>query len=517
MRFFKQLIFINVALILLITACHKKETIHDPQILSFSPASGAKDTVVTIQGYFSTDGTPVVKFGGVTATDIVSASGTEIKVKVPQDSVAGEVKITVTIAGKELVSDEFFTVEPNTWMKTFGSAPKGDETAKGVISTADGGYIFLSQIYIYIPGENTGDVTEWKGYNDMWLLKVDRKGNKQWVKTIGGSGMDEAGGITKCTDGGFAIVGTTEKSSTGDVVGQVSNYSMRVIKLDPNGSIVWNKEVAGTNGRTSGYAIDATSDGGFIAVGSFTDNANPYDDMFIVKLDGNGNILWSKTVSESRGSIESALAVTLTPDGSYVVVGQTETSKKDFMAVKLSATGDVIWQKTMGGSADEGATCVTTAPDGGYIVAGYTYSNDGDVSGNHGDGDIWTVKLDENGNTVWKKTFGGSGKDWAYGITESVDNQLAVVATTYSNNSGDVVKNNGAADVWLIKFAPDGKLTGQQLLGKNEYDNGYGITTSPGGGYVIAAGTSYTDLVWAGGIYSGTGKNVLAIKTNEPR
>jgi len=118
-----------------------------------------------------------------------------------------------------------------------------------------------------------------------------------------------------------------------------------------------------------------------------------------------------------------------------------------------AAAPSIEWQKCLGGSGGEVAFDIRQTSDGGYVVAGYTNSNDGDVSGNHGGNDAWVVKLNALGATQWKKCLGGSGGDCAYDIQQTIDRGYIVAGYTESND-GDVSGNHGNDDVWVVKLAP---------------------------------------------------------------
>lgn len=134
----------------------------------------------------------------------------------------------------------------------------------------------------------------------------------------------------------------------------------------------------------------------------------------------------------------------------------------DFWIVKLNNIGDIEWQKSYGGSGWEEAFAVQQTADGGYIVAGESPSNDGDVIGNHGSWDYWVIKLDGSGNLEWQKSLGGSGYDAAHSIQQTSDGGY-IIAGRSSSNDGDVTGNHGSFDFWIVKLAGDGTSTGDIL------------------------------------------------------
>src|ERR1700759_5528987 len=132
------------------------------------------------------------------------------------------------------------------------------------------------------------------------------------------------------------------------------------------------------------------------------------------------SIQWETSLGGS--DIDGASSVEPTFDGGYIIAAYSSSKDGqvtgnhgglDYWIGKLDANGKLIWQKSFGGSNDDEPACILQTPDSGYIVAGYTYSNDGDVSGYHGDEDYWVIKLDQEGNLQWQKCYGGSNNDEA--------------------------------------------------------------------------------------------------------
>lgn len=151
---------------------------------------------------------------------------------------------------------------------------------------------------------------------------------------------------------------------------------------------------------------------------------------------------------------DRAYAATQSLDGTFVLAGNTENigsdrGKLDAWVLKLDKGGGIIWQKTFGGSANEGASSVALTQDGGYIIAGYTYSTDDDVVGNHGDADAWVLKLDKDGNKQWQKTLGGSSGDEGNVMLQRTKGGYVMVGNTGSND-GDVFGQHGAGDAWVV-------------------------------------------------------------------
>lgn len=313
-----------------------------------------------------------------------------------------------------------FCQAPNIeWQRASGGT--SDDYPTKVQQTTDGGYIMGG-----ITFSSDGDVTGSHGLFEFWIVKLNNNGTLAWQKTLGGSGSDLCYGIQQTTDGGYIAVGWSN-SNDGDVGGNHGNYDYWVVKLDNSGSIQWEKNLGGTS-LDQALDVSQTSDGGYIVVGNSHSNNgdvggnNGNSDFWVVKLDSTGTIVWEKNYGGSDS--EMARSVQQTPDGGYIVAGYTTSNDidvsgnhgaEDFWVIKLSASGVLQWQKTLGGSGEDQAFNVGQTSDGKYLVTGYSNSTDGDITSNHGMKDFWVVKLDTNGSILWQKTYGGSNEDWGYG------------------------------------------------------------------------------------------------------
>ena len=295
------------------------------------------------------------------------------------------------------------------WQKTYGGS--GAESAKAIATTPDGGYIVVG-----LTGSKDGDVSGNHGTNDFWVVKLDRDGNIIWQRTLGGSNLDLAQDVAVTPDGGYIVVGWT-RSNDGDVSGNHGMDDVWVVKLDKDGNVIWKKTYGGSD-EDYAFSIIATKDGGYIFAG------------------------WTRSNDGDVSNNHSPMWWT------------------DVWVVKIDKDGNIIWEKTYGGSDDDGASAIIAAPGGGYIVAGWTESNDGDVSENHGKVDVWILKLDEDVNMIWQKTLGGSNDDIAYSIAATSDGGYIVVGDTGSND-GDVsgwhegytsYDNSPSPDFWIIKL-----------------------------------------------------------------
>ena len=316
----------------------------------------------------------------------------------------------------------------------------------------------------------------------------------QFNKTFGGSADDAAASVVASPDGGYVMAGYTN-SNNGDVSGNHGSTDAWIVKLDKHGEMLWQRALGGSSNDAANH-ITATSDGGYIITGYTDSNDGDVSgnhgarDAWIVKLNREGNIIWQRALGGSAG--DGANSITTTTDGGYILTGSTESNDGDVSGqhggfdawiVKLDREGNILWQKTLGGSESDGASSVIATIDHGYIIAGSTESNDGDVSGNHGDGssDVWVVKLDREGNLLWQKTLGGSDTEGASSIIPTIDHNYIIAGTTQSDN-GDVSVQHGVGDVWVVKIDGSGNIMWEKTLGGAAFQVAIYITTDWNGG-----------------------------------
>jgi hypothetical protein len=390
------------------------------------------------------------------------------------------------------------------WQKCLGGTD--NDEALSIRQTSDSGYIIAG-----VSSSNNGDVSGHHGstFNyDCWVIKTSPTGSIQWQVSLGGTKTEYVYSIQQTTDGGYILAAYTQ-STDGDVSGNhgTAPYNdVWIVKLSPVGSIQWKKCIGGTQ-EDQCSAIHQTYDGGYIVAGSSSSNNGDVSgnhgggDCWIVKLSSSGNIIWQKCLGGS--SYESARDIRPTSDSGYILVGRTQsndgdvsgnhsTAATDFWLVKLSNSGNVQWQKCLGGNGDDGAHSVLQTTDGGYIVAGYTLSNDGDVVGHHGLADIWVIKLSTIGDLQWQKCLGGSkseGFDIINSILQNSDGSYIVAGQTHSLD-GDVSGKRGGIDAWVVKLSPTGAILWQKCFGGTGVSGAMNIQHTFDGAYVFAGGTN---------------------------
>jgi hypothetical protein len=373
------------------------------------------------------------------------------------------------------------------WQKSYGGS--NSETLTSIKQTSDGGYIFTGSTRSV-----DGDITNPKGNEDVWVVKLDQTGNIQWQKNYGGTNPDYGKSVEQTTDGGYIIAAATQ-STNGDVAFHYGNSGddFWLLKLDSMGNLQWQKTFGGNN-QDLVYKVKQTPDLGYVLAGATTSpdgnvtNPNGTQDSWVVKTDQYGNLQWQKTYGGT--SYEHIFDIKLTPDGGYITVGNTTSQNgdittfygnTDFWVTKLDSVGNLQWQKSFGGSGLDTATFVENTPDGGYIVGGHTESADGNVTFLRGIFDAWLIKLDASGNMEWQKTYGSSGLDYAHSLKVTPDGSYILLGTN-STNDYDVTGNHGSWDYWLVKFAAKEEQLNTQ---ENSIKNNISIYPNPAKDFVM--------------------------------
>jgi len=264
-------------------------------------------------------------------------------------------------------------------------------------------------------------------------VRITGDPQSQWIKTYSGTAYDYANSIQQTSDGGYIVAGYTNSTWGKD--------NAWVLKLDGNGNVQWQKTYGGTGGDVA-YSIQQTSDGGYIMAGTTPFGAGS-GDAWVLKLDGNGNVLWQKTYGGGEGS-DGASSIQQTFDGGYIVAGTTDSfgaGTSDICLLRLDSDGNVQWQKTYGGAERDYANSIQQTSDDGYIVAGHTYSFGA------GYGDAWVLKLNGNGdinNCSIVKTSDAQGSDSQAIVLDTnvtgVDSYVSAETTTaFVGNTNAVV------------------------------------------------------------------------------
>ncbi|MCX7908456.1 MAG: T9SS type A sorting domain-containing protein, partial [Ignavibacteria bacterium] len=326
----------------------------------------------------------------------------------------------------------------------------------------------------------------------------------EWQKCLGGSGYDYANSIQQTTDGGYIVAGSSN-SNNKDLSGNQGSYDFWIVKLSSTGTIEWKQCLGGSNVEEAN-SIQQTSDGGYVVAGYTLSNDghvsgnHGLSDFWVVKLTSTGAAQWMKCLGGS--SADEAYSIQQTTDGGYIVVGRTYSNDgqvsgnhgaDDCWIVKLSSMGDLEWEVCLGGTGDEIAYSIQQTIDGGYILAGTTYSNDGNVGGNHGSCDYWVAKLSPTAEIQWQKCLGGSASDEARSIIQTNDGGY-LVAGWANSNDGDVTNHHGGiSDFWVVKLTPTGAIQWQKCLGGSGIDYGRSILQTNDNGFIVTGSALSND------------------------
>lgn len=417
-------------------------------------------------------------------------------------------KKTITLLTLLLNTVVIYAQDPSIlWQRTIGGS--GDETLYSIKQTPDGGYIVGGASGSDISGDKT-DASN--GFFDIWIVKADAEGNIEWQNSIGGNALDDLHSIELTPDGGFIACG----ESTSDISGDKTENSRGlddywIVKLDASGNVEWDKTIGGSDSesfpqiRVSNDSYLISGDSWSNISGDKTENAIGEDDYWLLKLDLSGNIIWQKTIGGS--SYDSFSTMALTHDGGCILGGysdsnisgnKTENSKGgyDFWIVKLDSSGDIVWDKTIGGSGTDVLNSIVQTLDNGFLLSGRSSSDiSGDKTENsEGESDFWIVKLASNGTIEWQNTIGGNDIDQAYSANQTSDGGYIIGGFSRSTISGDKTENGqGNFDCWLVKINNVGIIEWQNTIGGSEIDGITSVMQSSDGSYILG-GNSQSNI-----------------------
>jgi len=343
------------------------------------------------------------------------------------------------------------------WTRTFGGADV--DWGWAVEQTADGGFVFAGE---------TGSFGS--GSFDAWLIKTDADGNEQWNAIFGGAAKDGARAVRQTADGGFVLAGYVDSLG-------YPGHDFWLIKTDSSGAEEWNS-VFGGAGSDAAFAVEQTSDGGFIMAGytgSF--GAGAYD-VWLVKADSSGNEEWNATFGGTE--TDRGTSVSETSDGGFIVTGQTASfgsGAYDVWLIKTDSAGQEEWNTTFGGRYSDWGGSVRQTTDGGYIISGDT------ASFGPGGFDMWLIKTDAGGSEEWSEIFGTADADeTAYSVRQTEEGGFIVAGYGVSHQTK-------VGDVIVIETDSTGTKRWDEHYGGVDNDWGFSIDQTSDGGFVIGAYT----------------------------
>jgi hypothetical protein len=392
-----------------------------------------------------------------------------------------------------LLSNSLYCVygQEIVWQKCYGGSDQ--DFGIGTFQTSDHGFMLFSIIK-----SNDGDIIVNHGEYDVWAIKIDSTGEIEWQNSCCSENYEVVYSVIQTADGGFALCGWVANETD-------PNYNYWILKMNREAEMEWQSSFGGS-GYDIATSIAQTLDGGYIVTGysgsvdGDVSGNHGLDDYWVVKIDSSGLLQWEKSFGGSGDDrCENIICL---PDSNYAMCGFSSSNNGDvsgnhgdydFWFVKINGSGDILWQKTYGGSnEDSNITEVLYLEDQGFLITGRTRSDNGDVTFNHGDQDIWIIKTDSIGEIEWQKTYGGSGYDASGGIIRTIDSGYLHSATTRSVD-GDITHSFGSNDIWIMKINNTGDLEWQKSIGGSEFDVSGSILQISGQRFILAGSTSSND------------------------
>jgi predicted secreted protein len=340
------------------------------------------------------------------------------------------------------------------WSHAFGGAK--NEAAYSMTKTADGGYVLA------------GSTTSFgAGLSDFWVVKTDSSGAMKWNRTYGGTEDDVASAIINVGDG-FAILGLSSSFGAG-------GFDYWLVRVDSDGNILWNKTYGGA-ADDFGTSVIQTSDGGYALTGWTNSFGSGGEDIWLVKTDVYGNIVWNKTYGSNYN--DEGHGLVQTGDGGYIIAGDTALSSdnEDAWLLKVDSNGNMLWNRTFGGPALDTFLSIAQLSDSSFALSGYT------ASYGSGSNDAWLIKTDSKGTLQWNKTYGGPNDDQAYALINAEDGGFALGGQA----TVDTQKN-----YWLAKTDSSGNMQWNIKNNATMNNFAYSLVQAKDNGYVLS-GTAKT-------------------------
>ncbi len=299
------------------------------------------------------------------------------------------------------------------WTKSFNRS-NGSKEGRCIIKANDGGFVLV--------GANTGFLPQDQG--GVHLLKTDSLGNTVWGYTMGVNGnVGNAG--EKTDDRGYIVAATAQNS-----INSINGLDAYIFKTDSFGNVVWQRLYGGT-GPDGAESVQQTFDGGYIFVGTTKSFGSSSGDVYLVKLTSTGNVVWSNVYGGSGQ--ENGNFVRQTNDHGYIIVGTSYSfgaGNGDIYLIKTDSIGNIIWNMAYGGSGKDEGLSVMQLPDGGYVLTGKT------ASYGAGSDDALLLRIDSIGNLIWSKTYGSTGMDAGSSLSMTMDEGFVIVGSSGFSGGG---------------------------------------------------------------------------------
>lgn len=365
-----------------------------------------------------------------------------------------KMKVIILMIASALIN--FCSYSQITFEKTYGGT--GSDVGYDVENTIDGGFIISGFTYSYGAGAN-----------DCYMVKTNNNGIFQWQKTYGGVSAEFGISVLQNSKGQYIIAGTTISYGNG-----TNDYY--VIKTKSNGDTIWTKTY-GDWLLESPRKMVATKDSGYAIIGRTESYGIGSSSVYFVKIDSVGNQQFYQAYGGS--GLNWGMSIQQTTDGGYIIAGKTTSFNaqgQDFYLIKTNVNGDTTWTKYWGGTGDDWLNDIQQTADGGYLISG-TYNYVGTT------GDTYIAKTDGNGTVQWSKTYGSLGDDFINHEIISTTGGYVFVGATTSHGAGNY-------DLYLLKTDVNGDTLWTKTYGGTGVDAGHSLKQTPDGGYVIVGQTS---------------------------
>ncbi len=394
------------------------------------------------------------------------------------------------------------------WQKTFGG--NGNDIIKAIVPGSNGALILAGTSCSFngSPFNNQCDY-------DFWIQKVDASGINIWDKTYGGTGKDVIESLVINPDGSIILTGYSN-STDGDVGNNKGGFDAVALKLDSNGNLDWINNYGGSDDDFSKAIVLHTNGELFLAGNSSSSETNfgatyGRNDYCLIKIDPEGNQIWQK---QYGGSKDDVLAdAVLSNNGSIVLAGSSKSNDHDLnnnmgtfdaWLLNVDANGSIIWSKEHGGTHFDVLNSLAKSSDGGYIATGYTQSQNSLGNSSNLFKEIWVLKLDNSANVSWTTIIGGSNDDIANAAWEDTDAGF-LIASTSSSDDNLIPANNGEKDILVSKLDNTGQILWSENYGGTQNDEAIFAGLASDGGYIFAGNTLSTDvdINWNNGCMDG--------------
>ena len=389
------------------------------------------------------------------------------------------------------------------WQNTIGGNTFDD--VENVIYTSDGGFLIIGVSESGISGDKSESS---RGGSDYWIVKTNSLGVVEWDKTFGGTGNEYPVSAIEAANGDFVIVGDSNSGISGDKSeNSKGGYDFWIVRINSSGTKIWDKTFGGADDE---YGVDLketatndliiTGDSASNISGDKSENSRGFTDVWTIKISSTGTLLWDKTLGGDAD--EEVRSVLLTPDGGYIIGVIAESgisgdktvntsNNEDYWVVKVSNTNTINWQKTYGGTSTSvtALSCLIATSDGGYLIAGDTDSNIGGekTENTNGGFDLWFIKTNSTGDIQWQNTIGGSDDEYTPYGFEKTGGGYVFAAETLSNISGDKTENSNSNDIWLIELDASGNLIADKTYGTNSTEYPEQIIETSDGNFVVVS------------------------------